>query len=408
MISILIIEDNLDKLRNISREITSIPSITVENITHASTLIDARNLLRTHTYDLLILDIMIPNRIDQMPLKDGGLHLLQELNDRPEIFNMPSHIIAITEHDDIFPKFQQKLSQEKIIFVKYYATTTDWIAEIQTPIKRLISSQTAQSRKIRDYESLLCILCALESPELTSVLKNGWKWEPCQMPGDDTQYFHSKIKVNDIEHMVYAAAAPRMGMPSSAILASKMIFHFRPKYLCMCGIAAGISQKGNFGDILLPDPCWDWGSGKWTSRDLATCFEIDPHQLSVDPSLRGKIERLCADSALMASIRSGFQSEPPDFVLKLRRGPVASGASVLANMPSVDHVKEQHRKLIGIDMETYAVYLAAQECPNPRPLAFALKSIVDFADSKKDDRFHPYAAYTSAALVRHIAEKVLI
>jgi response regulator of citrate/malate metabolism len=78
VISILIIEDNPDKLRNISREITSIPSITVENITHASTLSDARNLLRAHTYDLLILDIMIPNRIDQMPSLNSSKSYLRK------------------------------------------------------------------------------------------------------------------------------------------------------------------------------------------------------------------------------------------------------------------------------------------------------------------------------------------
>jgi len=70
-------------------------------------------------------------------------------------------------------------------------------------------------------------------------------------------------------------------------------------------------------------------------------------------------------------------------------------------------IKTQHRQLLGIEMETYAVFAAAEECFTPRPLTFSLKSVVDFADSNKDDRFRKYASFTSAQTLKHFVEKYL-
>ena len=47
-------------------------------------------------------------------------------------------------------------------------------------------------------------------------------------------------------------------------------------------------------------------------------------------------------------------------------------------------------------METYGVLYAANHCTKPRPIAFSIKSVCDFADSKKNDNYQNYAAHTSA------------
>lgn len=51
-------------------------------------------------------------------------------------------------------------------------------------------------------------------------------------------------------------------------------------------------------------------------------------------------------------------------------------------------------------MEAYGIYAAAQSASFPRPSAFAMKSVCDFADPDKDDDYQLYAAYTSAQAVR--------
>ena len=58
-------------------------------------------------------------------------------------------------------------------------------------------------------------------------------------------------------------------------------------------------------------------------------------------------------------------------------------------------------------METYAIFDAAVDSPAPRPVAFSLKSVSDFADSEKTDQFQRYTAYTSARCLQWLAEEHL-
>lgn len=53
------------------------------------------------------------------------------------------------------------------------------------------------------------------------------------------------------------------------------------------------------------------------------------------------------------------------------------------------------------------VFAAVEESLLPQPEAFSLKSVCDFADDEKDDRFQAYAAYTSANALRLFVEKYL-
>lgn len=87
---------------------------------------------------------------------------------------------------------------------------------------------------------------------------------------------------------------------------------------------------------------------------------------------------------------------------------MASVPAVIAEAEKLDEIKDHARKLMGIEMETYGVYYAAENSVDPRPLGFAsLKSISDFADSQKDDDYQEYASYTSAAFLKYVIENEL-
>ena len=89
--------------------------------------------------------------------------------------------------------------------------------------------------------------------------------------------------------------------------------------------------------------------------------------------------------------------------LQLHVGPVASGAAVLADPNVVDEVKEQQRQLVGVEMEVFGVFTAAENCSKPRPTTFALKSVCDFGDQGKSDEHQAYAAFTSAEFLYRFA-----
>ena len=81
------------------------------------------------------------------------------------------------------------------------------------------------------------------------------------------------------------------------------------------------------------------------------------------------------DHALLAEIWNGWPGEKPEHPPALHVGPAASGAAVLADGATIETVIEQHRGLLGIEMEVYGVFEAAAEAASPRPDAFAVKSV---------------------------------
>lgn len=91
--------------------------------------------------------------------------------------------------------------------------------------------------------------------------------------------------------------------------------------------------------------------------------------------------------------------------LKLRIGPMASGAAVLADGQTIEQIAFQHRNVIAVEMETYAIFATADESKMPRPIPFSMKSVVDFGDTKKNDSYQKYAAYTSAQALKIFMEK---
>jgi nucleoside phosphorylase len=62
---------------------------------------------------------------------------------------------------------------------------------------------------------------------------------------------------------------------------------------------------------------------------------------------------------------------------------------------------------VGLDMESYAVVYAANHASAPRPIPIIIKSICDFADSKKADDYQRFAAYTSCEFAKLLYEKYL-
>jgi nucleoside phosphorylase len=259
----------------------------------------------------------------------------------------------------------------------------------------------------RVYESSLCVVAALYEPELEAVLQLPWNWREFRVDADVGNYFEGEFIVKGEKRRVVAGAASRMGMPAAAALTSKMLAHFRPRYIAMTGIAAGIHGRCNLGDIVAADPAWDWGSGKFVRKDGQSHFEAAPHQLGLHSSVRAKLDHLSRQTQVLHEIRSAWPGPKPETTLTLRIGPSASGATVLADGAKLPLIASQNRKLLAIEMETYAVYAATWEGMLPQALAFSMKSVCDYADSAKADDFQRYAAYTSAATLRYFCENHL-
>jgi nucleoside phosphorylase/CheY-like chemotaxis protein len=403
-LKILVVEDNADKLRHVINCINSVPGCIPEHTHSARDANEARRYLRENQYDLMILDISLPERPESLPAPDGGIKLLEEVLER-DIYSKPREVVGLTAFSDVLESAGRRFAEDLWQVVQYDSTDDTWVQQLQRKIRYILLAKRAGP--LPDYEQYLCVLTALPTPELEAVLKIPWAWEKFELPNDPTVYHRGVVQKDGTPRPVVAACASRMGMTASAILSMKMINHFRPRYLAISGILAGISSQCSMGDIIAADPCWDWGSGKYQVKRRQHQFAAAPYQVNINSFVRSKLSLLSTAGADLDEIRRGWQGKKIDTVLRMHIGPVASGASVLEDHKIAESIVQQHRKLVGIEMEGYAVLASAEEAPLPQPKAFAIKSVSDFADEEKNDEYREYAAYTSAAGLKVFVERYL-
>jgi nucleoside phosphorylase len=186
-------------------------------------------------------------------------------------------------------------------------------------------------------------------------------------------------------------------MAASAVLATKMILTFRPQCIIMVGIAAGTrthSDSRNYGDVLVANESFDSGSGKLSARDGKSVLEPDHHPIAISKVLLTRLKDLGRKRTYLDEIRARWPARTPETALNLHVGPIGSGAAVINSRQAVREIMQHCRKMIGLEMEIYGVYVAATET-QPLPKFLSFKSVCDFAQTKKDT-WREYAAYTAA------------
>lgn len=400
MISILIVEDNPQKSKNIKTLIDSIQEVSCYEI--VPDIIMGKRLLGSSNFDLLILDLQVPLRFGDEPKPTNGIDFLKEVSLSTRL-NKPYHIIGLSEYSDLVKDYKSSFEDDLWALITYNPSSTIWENQIRNKIEYLVQSK----KSLKDPRNIpylydLAIVTALQTPELEAVLNLEENWETVKIPGDSTIYYRSKFVSDNNEINVIAGSAPQMGMVASTTVALKMIENFRPKYMAMTGIAGGVEGTGNFGDIIAADIVFDYGSGKTKELEGAAYLEPDYRAINVDSEIKDFLLSTKTNQELFFKIKSKWKGDKPSTDLNLIIGPLASGSSVVESPQMIQEIKKHSRKLVGVDMETYGVFYAATNCSNPKPKAvFSFKSISDFANPSKNDNYQKYSSYTSASFLRH-------
>lgn len=381
---ILIVDDQYEgKTQKLAKIANSIPGV---ELCHVASSRDAIKTMRARKVDLLIVDLQIPAELGQDVDIDGGKQLLEYVELHEDI-KKPQKVVALTSHVDSFEQCRD------------FFGSRGWALLHEPSEEELEILLTAQlmGGASDNIGFDIALITALEHTELEAVLALPYNWEPIRFPNDITSYFSGVVTLQDGRcKTIVACSAPRMGMAATAVLATKVSLKFKPKILAMTGVAAAIHGEAELGDILVADPSWDWGSGKLTVREGKPVFLSDPAQVPLDPQLAAKVRTLSVSREYLDDIYVGFKGKRPSHDLSVKVGPVASGAVVLEDPATVDLIRSQNRKTIGIEMEAYGVMSAAFYMGADRPISIVLKSVCDFADPSKNNEWQPYAAYTSA------------
>jgi nucleoside phosphorylase len=251
------------------------------------------------------------------------------------------------------------------------------------------------------FNSDIGIVCALEDPELAAVQRALGGAEVWKEVGD-ARHAHVYRETDLLREgggtklRVVATTAASMGLTSAAIATTQLVFQFRPRLVAMIGIAAGTRSGGKqFGDVLVADPSVDYNSGKVVFEGGIRGFQPDPYPIGLNPRLRTILHKYRGSHPLFAEIRQRWNGAVPSAPNRLHVGPVGAADQVIDDPTRVLEIQKNWRKLIGVEMETYGVYRAVYEAPEPKPRAVSFKAVCDFA-AEKSDSWQEYAAFMAA------------
>lgn len=397
MIRILIVDDNSyrsDKTKAIIADL----KIADANVKHISCVVEAKASLLDCTYDLMILDLALPTRFGEEPQNEAGAELLYEIS-AIQKYKLPGKVIVISEYDDAIQKLSKVDGKFSFQLIKYEASTDEWENNLRNYLGQFLRVQTDSI----EYNYDIAIICALPNPELAEVRKLPFDWHEHNESGDSTLYYLGEYN----SKRIVCASSYEMGMSAAAILGTKVIMKFRPRYLIMTGIAGGVDKsKHHFGDVIVADPCFDYGSGKRVSNDGKSEFKPDYRQMRLNDSVNATLQKIAAQRDILSAIKNGCDYPKPDSELQVSVAPFGSGAAVVTDLNVIGEVTNHNRKFAAFDMEAYGVMLAGYISDEPKPIAIVMKAISDFGDGK-DDRYQKYASYTSAKLCEVLIKELL-
>ena len=250
----------------------------------------------------------------------------------------------------------------------------------------------------KEYNAFAALIYVTDVEE--SAVMRMYEWTKLQFENDDQLYY--RIEFNG--KIIIAARQDEMGMTASATLTMKIIEHFRPKYIIMPGIAAGTLDESKneqlYGDVVIANMVWNYSNGKYVPKEEASIvfgeigFKPRPTVVSID-------------SDLIPYFKKAINSVDNETYVHI--GAIASGSAVVANKEILEQqVKGQFETTKALEMEGYGVAYAASHATKPRPKAIIAKSVCDFADSRKSDKFQKFAAFTSCEFVKLMIDDILV
>ena len=143
-----------------------------------------------------------------------------------------------TAYKDILEEFGEQFAGKLWTLIYYDESSDYWKSQIGTKLDYIGANQLSDN--FSDGVTFgvdIAVVCALPDVELSAVLRLPCGWQPLDFRQDETRYYTGILPGKSKRLHVIAAAAPRMGIAASAVLTTKMISLYRPRYVVMIGIA---------------------------------------------------------------------------------------------------------------------------------------------------------------------------
>lgn len=307
--------------------------------------------------------------------------------------------------------------------------------------KKRVDTKVIEYSK-RKYNCDVAIVCAL-TKEYQSVknIIDIWK--------TDGRYDHAFIedeKSGTILKVVLTSMGDYMGMVEASYRSVNLIDYAKPKYLGMSGIAGGNKNSGAYlGDICIAENLDNWQSGKYSNKN-GEHIEISPEYRSIPEIIKDILEDMGRAETetkipLIAKIIHEFGIkeleslideeiiQDKEYIKKIKKDntlgkeekaqkiqkiednirrklnypeikvkDMMTGSSLVANERIItEEMENRNRKAFFFDMEGYAVARIATS--KKLDGAVVIKSIVDYGNHMKGDKWHNFACDASAKVL---------
>lgn len=396
---ILIVDDDREKIKKITQVIKTIYGIEDTMIEFSIIASQAKEMLTRTQYDLLILDLNMPEHIEDENDEETGSDFIDELFSVHR-YKKPIEIVIISAYEQCEKDFIKKPGHIAFKLLRYDENSIVWQEQLKAIIEyRLMFSRQNNMKENVDYVFVTSV------PVETEAVKRLFKeWDKIEFDDDINTYYITSFEKEGRRKKLVTVQSPDMGMVAASITTYSVCKHFSPKYVIIVGIAAGIG-KHNYGDILIPREVWTYSSGKYVDREGEKELIPDPKAISLNSKI---VEIIRQDHSTVLSEIQKKWTNPVHSVISICDAPMACGTAVVANKKVVeDNILAHSRKSGGIDMESYGVFYAIQSLNDEKVKAICIKSVSDFADDDKMDSYQPYAAYTSASFAFYLIKEIL-
>ena len=400
-LNVLLLEDDPSKKNKLLALLNKNKEL-FERVDTALCTSDALRLMHERQYDLLIADVVVPSELGGEKSEEHCMSMFEKIDDGFKGVHRPTYSVPVSASAELSIAAHDFFRGRPWGIVSYKEESSESIVTIEKIAHFVLDGKNHSNAATATCDVVL--ISALMEPEFSAIEELALDWAPLEPLDDLHMVRYGSLQTDSKKLRIAAAFCSRMGPVAAAILTAKCVLMLRPSMVIMGGICAGIPGKAEIGDVIAADVSWDWQSGKYVDQMGEEAFEIAPHQLVLDEGSKNQLLLLKRETAFwngFAPLAAASKLSVPRLVI----GPMASGSSVLADARVADRIKKnQHKNVVGLDMETYGVFAAAEAC-NPKIKTLSLKAVCDKGDVKKNDEHQPYAARISAATIFHFLEK---
>lgn len=409
---VIIIHDRESVASEIARIVSSVDPLA--KIDLAFDARSARRLLLARTYDLMVLDLTIPQSLGKdQPSFSNTEALLNEIYVFGDLL-APADLIGISRETEALDLMRSGLGSHFMVSLseKDDGLWMDQLADrVSYAFRSLESKQTSLSRHF-GVDALIVTAMDEEFAPYQSLY---------DLKKDDVFSEVFRFTFSDKNGAARVGVAFPIGVSGQASAASRtqsLISWFRPRVAVMSGYCGGVKGKVHLGDMCFFDSSAPWDYGKWDeTRDpegalISEEFKSRPNALSIrEDDIRRAARDMCmSEGGLTAQERIALKpllpknvDRSPEFFLTH----AASGSAVVANDRIIAQIRGLNDAIKAVDMESYGFYDACLKTFVAKPKFICMKAVSDFCNGEKGDDYHRYCSLLSAFATRRLLSELV-